>query len=194
MAAQYRFLIWPIFEGHRGQSSKRHQYWHVSLLFDLEHSKLVWTCIWAPSTFLPNFGRIRLQIWPPGGHLKKQSELMAGSAPWHNTRGFLFDLLKVTEVKVQNVTISRHILLLFDLEYSNIMLIWINLLGTVYISTKFRPDRTSNIAARLSPCFRVMNGSLSTKFRRVMVLEPSPQSLVAAIEFPERFLSRQAIK
>jgi hypothetical protein len=32
------------------------------------------------------------------------------------------------------------------LEYSNIVLI-----GTVYISTKFRPDQTSNIAARWPP-------------------------------------------
>jgi hypothetical protein len=54
--------------------------------------------------------------------------------------------LKVTEVKVQNVTISRHVSLLFDLEYSNLVLI-----GTVYISTEFRPDWTSNIAARWSP-------------------------------------------
>jgi hypothetical protein len=54
--------------------------------------------------------------------------------------------LKVTEVKVQNVAISLHVSLLFDLEYSNIMLILI-----VYISTKFRPDQTSNIAARWSP-------------------------------------------
>jgi hypothetical protein len=29
----------------------------------------------------------------------------------------------MTEVKVQNVTISRHVMLLFDLEYSNIVLI-----------------------------------------------------------------------
>jgi hypothetical protein len=34
----------------------------------------------------------------------------------------------------------------FDLEYSNIVLI-----GTVYIYTKFRPDLTSNTAARWSP-------------------------------------------
>jgi hypothetical protein len=61
--------------------------------------------------------------------------------------GFWFDiLLKVTEVKVQNVTIRQQVSLLFDLEYSNIVL-----LGTVYISTKFRPDWTSNIAARWSP-------------------------------------------
>jgi hypothetical protein len=40
-----RFLIWPTFEGHRGQSSKRHSCWHVSLLFDIEHSILVSTCI-----------------------------------------------------------------------------------------------------------------------------------------------------
>jgi hypothetical protein len=36
---------------------------------------------------------------------------------------FRFELLvKVTEVNVQNVTISRHVLLLFDLEYSSVML------------------------------------------------------------------------
>jgi hypothetical protein len=34
-----------LFEGHIGQSSKRHQYGYVSLLFDVEHSNLVWTCI-----------------------------------------------------------------------------------------------------------------------------------------------------
>jgi hypothetical protein len=55
-------------------------------------------------------------------------------------------LLKVTEVKVQNVTISLYVSLLFDLEYSNIVLIC-----TVYISTKFRPDQNSSIAARWSP-------------------------------------------
>jgi hypothetical protein len=65
---------------------------------------------------------------------KKQSaidpKLMAGSAPnFHNTQ--------VAEVKVQNVTISRHVSLLFDLEYSNIVLI-----SMVYISTKFWPDWT----------------------------------------------------
>jgi hypothetical protein len=67
-------------------SSKRHSCWHISLLFDLEHSSLVWTCISAPSTFLPNFGPIGLQIWPPGAMLENQQsaitpELMAGSAP-----------------------------------------------------------------------------------------------------------------
>jgi hypothetical protein len=41
----HRFLIWPPFEGHRGKRSKWHRCWHVSLLFDLEHSNLVWTCI-----------------------------------------------------------------------------------------------------------------------------------------------------
>jgi hypothetical protein len=47
-----RYMTWYpgfwfdlLFEGHIGQSSKQHQYWHVSLLFDLEHSNLVWTCI-----------------------------------------------------------------------------------------------------------------------------------------------------
>jgi hypothetical protein len=118
----------------------------------------------APSTFLPNFGPMRLQIWPPGGHVgKKQSaitpELMAGSAPnFYQVylisihaiipRFFCVLLLKVTEVKVQNVAIRRHVslILIFDLEYFNIVLI-----GTVYISSKFRPDRTSNIAARWSP-------------------------------------------
>jgi hypothetical protein len=49
--------------------------------------------------------------------------------------------------KVQNVTISPHVSLLFDLENSNIVI----RLGTVNISTKFRPDRTSNIAAIWSP-------------------------------------------
>jgi hypothetical protein len=43
--------------------------------------------------------------------------------------GFWFDLLlKVTEVKVQNVTISWHLSLLFDLEYSNIVLIGLHFL------------------------------------------------------------------
>jgi hypothetical protein len=37
-------------------------------------------------------------------------------------QGFRFDLLfKVREVKVKNVAISRHVPLLFDLEYSNIV-------------------------------------------------------------------------
>jgi hypothetical protein len=40
----------------------------------------------------------------------------------------------------------NYYLLLFDLEYSNIVLI-----GTVYISTKFQPDRTSNIDVIWSP-------------------------------------------
>jgi hypothetical protein len=63
--------------------------------------------------------------------------------------GFWFDLLlKVKEVNVQNVTISLQVSLLFDLEYSNIVL---PVIGTVYISTKFQPDQTSSIAARLSP-------------------------------------------
>jgi hypothetical protein len=66
--------IWPTFEGHRVQSSKWQQYWHISLLFDLEHSNLEWTCILAPSTFLPNFGPIGRQIWPPGGHLGKPTK------------------------------------------------------------------------------------------------------------------------
>jgi hypothetical protein len=50
--------------------------WYISLLFDLEHSNLVWTCtcILAPSMFLPNFGPIRLQIWLPGGHLGKPTK------------------------------------------------------------------------------------------------------------------------
>jgi hypothetical protein len=61
--------------------------------------------------------------------------------------GFWFELpLKVTEVKIQNVTISLQVSLLFDLEYSNIVLI-----GALYISTKFRLDRTSNIATRWFP-------------------------------------------
>jgi hypothetical protein len=42
-------------------------------------------------------------------------------------RSFWFDLLQVTEVKVQNVAISLHISLLHvvDLEYSNIVLMLI---------------------------------------------------------------------
>jgi hypothetical protein len=47
-------------------------------------------------------------------------------------RNKFYLLLKVTEVKVQNVTISRHVSLLFNLEYSNIVLI-----RSVHISTKF---------------------------------------------------------
>jgi hypothetical protein len=53
-------LIKPIFEGHRGQSSK-HRYGNVSLLFDLNNLKF--------STFLQNFDLIRLQILPPYGPL-----------------------------------------------------------------------------------------------------------------------------
>jgi hypothetical protein len=64
------FLIWPTFEGQR---SKWHR-WHVSLLFDLEHSNFVRTCILAPSMFLQNCGLIGLQIWLPGAHLGKPTE------------------------------------------------------------------------------------------------------------------------
>jgi hypothetical protein len=65
------FLILPTFEGHRGQSSKRHQYWHVSLLFYLEQS----LCEHVSRHFLPNFGPIRLQIWLPGGLLGKPIDM-----------------------------------------------------------------------------------------------------------------------
>jgi hypothetical protein len=42
---------------------------------------------------------------------------------------FWFDiLLKVTEVKVQYFTIIQHISLLFELEYSNVVLICIDML------------------------------------------------------------------
>jgi hypothetical protein len=64
---------------------------------------------------------------------------------------FLFDLLlKVTVVKVQNGSFSRHISLLFDLEHSN--LVW-TYLDTTYISTKFRSDWTSNMATRWPSLF-----------------------------------------
>jgi hypothetical protein len=38
------------------------------------------------STFLPNFGPIGLEIWPPGAHLGKAvaPELMPGSSPDFN--------------------------------------------------------------------------------------------------------------
>jgi hypothetical protein len=48
---------------------------------------------------------------------------MAGSAPMTQCPGFWFDiLLKGTKVKVHSGTFSRHVSLLFDLEYSN--LVW----------------------------------------------------------------------
>jgi hypothetical protein len=44
-----------------------------------------------------------------------------------------------------DIIITPELIAGFDLEYSNIVL------GTVYISSKFQPDRTSNIATRWSP-------------------------------------------
>jgi hypothetical protein len=114
------FLIWPTFWRvtltHRGQSSRRHRYGHVSLLFGLEHSNLVWTtCIarhhlhfyWisARSAILENQ---QSAIIP---------ELMAGSSPnfnfnfkvhlirmytWHDI--WVFYLTCFLKIKVQNVT------------------------------------------------------------------------------------------
>jgi hypothetical protein len=67
------FLIWPTFQGHGGQGSMlplvgtSGYYWWPRI----EYSNLVWTFILAPSTFLPNFGPIGLQMWLPGSHLGK---------------------------------------------------------------------------------------------------------------------------
>jgi hypothetical protein len=47
---------------------------HALLLFVLECFNIVWTYIWAPSTFTPNFGLVGLQLWPPGGHLGKSTK------------------------------------------------------------------------------------------------------------------------
>jgi hypothetical protein len=77
----------------------------------------------------PYFRALRSDFWFGHGGLKLKTE-------------------NVTAVKVQNVTISRQVSLLFDLEYSNIVL-----MGTVYISAKFRPDWTSNIAIPLETYF-----------------------------------------
>jgi hypothetical protein len=64
------FWIWPTFQGHIGQSSKKLRSCRILLLFDLECCNLVWIlCTWAPSTYTPNFGPIGFQIWQPGHNL-----------------------------------------------------------------------------------------------------------------------------
>jgi hypothetical protein len=68
--------------------------WRILLRFDLECSNLVWICIWAPSTFSPNFGPIGFQILPWGlvAILENQLspitlELMTGSPANHGWTG-----------------------------------------------------------------------------------------------------------
>jgi hypothetical protein len=124
----------------RSKFEKNYESWCILLLFDLECSNLVWICIWAPSTFTPNFGPIRFQIWLWGlaAILEKQLspitlELMPGSSPnyyhstsikhtCHNTP--VFDLTYFSgsqRSKFATKLWSWLILLLFDLESSNLM-------------------------------------------------------------------------
>jgi hypothetical protein len=75
----------------RSQRSKFKKNYGVGiffLLFDLEYSNLVWVCIWAPSTYTPNFGPSGFQIWPWGLAAILENQLspitlerMAGSSP-----------------------------------------------------------------------------------------------------------------
>jgi hypothetical protein len=60
-----------LFEGHRGQSSKRRQYWHVSLLFDLEHSNLMRE-------------RPLRKTWEYSNITKPHSQAMKDAGPWHS--------------------------------------------------------------------------------------------------------------
>jgi hypothetical protein len=95
------FLIWPTFQGHRGQSSSG--------------------SISRVSSVTTGAIDLRLCTYVPLGHL------IIGTSNKDMTLnlGFWFDLLlKVALVKVQNGTVSRHFSLLFDLEHSN--LVWIS--------------------------------------------------------------------
>jgi hypothetical protein len=90
-----RFLIWPTFWRSQGSKiSKWHQYGHVSLLFDLEHSisNLVWTCIyrhflqfcWISAWSNFKYGRqaaILLVAILENQQSAITPELMAGSSP-----------------------------------------------------------------------------------------------------------------
>jgi hypothetical protein len=92
----------------------------------------------------PNFGPIWTNSWTNSWISSKFLSGISNKDTRHNTRVFF----KVTEVEVQNGNVSWHVTLLVDLEHSN-MVSGVNLYpGTIYISTKFRPDRTSNMAAR----------------------------------------------
>jgi hypothetical protein len=94
------FLILPTFQGHRVQSSKRHQFWHVSLLFDLEQYFLT-LCEHVSRHHLSFYNisaRLNFKYGRQAAILEKNKVLllMARSAPnlsnkytWHKTQVFI---------------------------------------------------------------------------------------------------------
>ena len=71
----FGFLIWPTFQGHRGQSSKFHrQVAHFITIWPRE----LWlgVMMYLGTHCVPKFGLIGLRIWPPGGgSLKRKSAI-----------------------------------------------------------------------------------------------------------------------
>jgi hypothetical protein len=142
------FLIWPTFEGHIGQSSKGHSCWHVSLLFDLEHSNLY---IYIFAEFRPDRTSNVAAAILENQQSAITPELMAGSSPNFYHRYMLPRFLIWP-------TFWRSQRSKFKMEpiWARFITIWprtfypcVNMyLGTIYLSAIFRLDWSSNIAAR----------------------------------------------
>jgi hypothetical protein len=100
-----------------------------------------WKKLSEPLTFVPNFGPIWLQIWPPGGHLGKKTVftyMYSWNTDWISSKFLsLVYLISMHDIiprffiwptfeghRDQSSKVhSRHVSLLVDLEYSNIVLI-----------------------------------------------------------------------